>query len=156
MESGFCMALMVSSWCIQCFWRSVTAFPQAWLMMVVNCVFHLGFLHFGFAQGKYHGGDLQTMRYDSSSSYACTLFCLNVMNVTILVIPSFSFVCRCRKVMRSSMAPTVLAPSVYNHGHRNHVSKSILATSCPSWVDCVQICFLVRVLCCCFLFHLRA
>ena len=47
-------------------------------MMVVHCVCHLGFFHFGFAQGEDHGDDLQTVRYDSSGSYTYTLVWFNV------------------------------------------------------------------------------
>ena len=148
MESGFDYLLIGSSWCIQCSWKNVTS-PSLGLghMMVVHCVSHLAFMPFGSAQEEYHGGDLHIVRYDSSGTYTCTLFWFNYFNVSILLIPNFACVCRCRKVMRSIVASSLLDTRVCNHGHCNPVSKSILATSPPSWADCASICCSVVVLC---------
>ena len=100
--------------------------------MDVHCFCHLRFMHFGSAHGKDHGGDLQTVRFDSFGSYAYTLFWFNVLNVAILLIPNFYCVCRFLKGRRSNLASTVFNPIVFNHGHGNPMRKVVVATSRPS------------------------
>ena len=81
-------------------------------MMVVHCVYHLGFLHFGFAQGEDHGGNLQTVRYAHAGFNMPThwfglTFAQSYFSSFLLLV-----FCKCRKGKRSSVAFLLWDPNI--------------------------------------------
>ena len=136
MESGFLCGFngfqLVHSMC----WVKRGSLPLGLAHDGCVCCLSFGVFHYGSAQGRNHGGDLQTVRYvHVGFSMLAHWFGLTFAQSYFSSLVWILF-CKCWKGMRSSLALLLWAPNVFTYGHDKPVSKILLSTFRPSWDDC--------------------